>query len=533
MNKNTFVFRNSSVEYLFGHKNYCYSELDSIIFDSSFNKYIFFYLCPIDVDYRTKIAFIDDYKLRLELILSKLKDDDELIVLTIEDFLYDSEINSDFVLLNTINEFNNSLRNLQQSNRNIKIVDLKKFTINYSTEQLIDWRYFYLSKSIINPKLKNEFNKWWENRLREFLQIRKKCLILDMDNTLWGGIVGEDGIHGIKIGDNYPGNIYKHFQQSILEMKKTGVIIAACSKNNLSDIKDLWKNNDQLILKENDFACLKINWENKASNIIKISRELNIGLDSMVFIDDNPVERELIKQVLPEVVCPDFPDKTHQLFTFIKNIKENYFSTHRITEEDLLKTDNYKNNIKRNDHKLTFKNIDSYLKSLEIKLVVQEFKKDNCQRLSQLTQKTNQFNFTTIRYSESDLIKIHANSGKIFSLSVSDKFGNLGITGLLIIKEKTIGICEIDTFLMSCRILGRNIEIVFLKLILIKLKNSGFNIVESKFVKTNKNSQLENFFSNYYFAEKFANKSEKRYSLDLNNNEIEFSKSELEIFKII
>ena len=260
MNKNTFVFRNSSVEYLFGHKNYCYSELDSIIFDSSFNKYIFFYLCPIDVDYRTKIAFIDDYKLRLELILSKLKDDDELIVLTIEDFLYDSEINSDFVLLNTINEFNNSLRNLQQSNRNIKIVDLKKFTINYSTEQLIDWRYFYLSKSIINPKLKNEFNKWWENRLREFLQIRKKCLILDMDNTLWGGIVGEDGIHGIKIGDNYPGNIYKHFQQSILEMKKTGVIIAACSKNNLSDIKDLWKNNDQLILKENDFACLKINW---------------------------------------------------------------------------------------------------------------------------------------------------------------------------------------------------------------------------------------------------------------------------------
>lgn len=533
MNKNTFVFRNSSVEYLLGHKNYCYSELDSIMFDSSFNKYIFFYLCPIDVDYRNKIALIEDYKHRLGLILSNLKDNDEIILITIEDLFYDSEINSDFDLVNSINEFNNSLRNLQQSNRNIKIVDLKKFTINYSVEQLIDWRYFYLSKSIINPKLKNEFNKWWKNRLREFLQVRKKCLIVDMDNTLWGGIVGEDGIHGIQIGDTYPGNVYKHFQQSILELKNTGVIIAACSKNNLSDIKDLWGGNKQLILKENDFSCLKINWKNKADNIIEISQELNIGLDSMVFIDDNPVERELIKQVIPEVVCPDFPDKTHQLFTFIKNIKENYFSTHRITEEDLLKTVNYKNNIKRENHKLTFKNIDSYLKSLEIELVVQEFKKENCQRLSQLTQKTNQFNFTTIRYSETDLIKIHSNKGKLFSLSVSDKFGNLGITGLIIIKQKTINICKIDTFLMSCRILGRNIEIVFLKLILIKLKNSGFNIVESKFIKTNKNSQIENFYSNHYFEEKFSNNLEKRYSLELNNKEIEFSKSELEIFKIL
>ena len=532
MNNKNFIFRNSSVEYLFEKDLFSFSELDSVFFDDFYDTYIFFYLCPIDVDYNTKVRIVNDFQNRVSLIHERLALQKQFIIFTIEDLDYDSLTNSDFSLKQSITNFNNFIIDLQKHNSNVKVIDFKSFTNKYSSHDLLDWRYFYLSRSIINPALKNDFSIWINNRFREFKQSRKKCLVLDMDNTLWGGILGEDGINGIKIGDTYPGNAFKHFQIKIKELKEIGVILAACSKNNFSDVKKMWKENDRMILKEDDFSVLQINWKNKAENINNISKELNIGLDSFVFIDDNPVERELIKQLLPEVTCLDFPDKPYNLYNYISYIKENYFSSYSITDEDLNKTENYLANIQRNKVRDSIVNLDDYLKSLQIELEIDGLNNDNCQRLSQLCQKTNQFNLSTIRYEESDLFKIDNKSHKIYSLKVNDKFGELGITGLMIIKYLKNRECEIDTFLMSCRILGRKIENVFLKYILFNLKKEGYEKVYAKHLFTKKNSQIKDFLIDNLFNETYSTKEESKYEKNIMNEDFNFSKIELETYKI-
>jgi FkbH-like protein len=182
----------------------------------------------------------------------------------------------------------------------------------------LDWKYYYISQSLITPKLNASFNEWFERKLAAIQGKRKKCLVLDLDNTLWGGILGEDGIEGIKISDTYPGLAFRDFQESILEAANNGVILAVCSKNNEEDVLDVWEKHPYLILRQKHISAYRINWQDKATNIQELADELNIGLDSMVFIDDNPAERTRVQQTIPEVVVPDFPEHPHQMSAFFK-----------------------------------------------------------------------------------------------------------------------------------------------------------------------------------------------------------------------
>jgi FkbH-like protein len=272
--------------------------------------------------------------------------------------------------------------------------------------------------------------------------------------------------------------------------KNQGVILAICSKNNENDVLEVWKNRTDIVLKKDDFVTYRINWLDKATNIKSIANELNIGLDSFVFIDDNPTERELIKQQLPEVVVPDWVNQPYELPNLLKNIVDNYFSVYSVTDEDRQKTNQYKIRAEREVLQSQFSNLDDFIKSLNIELSIEPINDVSIVRAAQMTQKTNQFNLTTKRYTESDIRLILSNGGLGWTLSVKDKFGDNGITGLCLVTESG----NIDTFLMSCRVLGKKIENVFISEIFTKLVNANKKQITAQYIPTLKNDQVSDFY---------------------------------------
>lgn len=266
-----------------------------------------------------------------------------------------------------------------------------------------------------------------------------------------------------------------------------------------------------MALKKENIAAYRINWNNKADNIAALSKELNIGLDSMVFIDDNPTERELIRQSLPMVEVPDFPKEPYELPTFFKSLLDKYFRIYSVTDEDKKKTEQYKANAARAREQTHFTDMTSFLRSLQMKITIEPLNDFNLDRIAQMTQKTNQFNLTTKRYTDADIRKMQEEGCKIWSISVEDRFGDNGITGLIIIKDNTI-----DELLLSCRILGKGIEFVFVKTILKILRDAGFKEINAEYIPTAKNGQVSDFYDRCGFTLVGEDNHVKEYKLDLN-----------------
>ena len=446
-------------------------------------------------------------------------DSDKLLILFTMQCIYNIKIKKDLnPVVKAIEQYNNKLIELSNSRSNIRIIHISDFFNNYSIKDLIDWKYYFIAQIPLNPKLSIAFMKWFQRQIEIIELKRKKCIVLDLDNTLWGGILGEDGIEGIKIGEGYPGKVFQMFQKFILELNKNGIIISICSKNNENDVLEVIEKHPNQILMKEDIIAYRINWNNKADNIAELAKELNIGLDSMVFIDDNPSERELIKQALPMVEVPNFPDHIYLYPEFMKQLVDNYFSTYKLTDEDLNKNQQYKENARRFQFKTQFSDFESYLKSLLIELTVESISKFNITRFAQMTQKTNQFNLTTHRYTESDIQSIAKDGGWVYGLRVIDKFGDNGLTALAIIRmseKKTF----LDTYLMSCRVLGKNIEFAFLAYLLNKLKSFGIKEVSAEYIKSTKNIMAIDFFDKMGFSIVSQNITTKFYMLDLNSFE--------------
>jgi FkbH-like protein len=352
--------------------------------------------------------------------------------------------------------------------------------------------------------------------IKAVLNQSKKCLVLDLDNTLWGGVIGEDGIDGIKLGKGEIGNIYFNFQKRILEIKKKGVLLTLCSKNNINDAKEVFAKHEYCALKWDDFIIKKVNWKQKDLNIKEIAQELNIGEDSLVFLDDNPFEREIVRTNTSAVV-PDFPDSVENLQDFILEIDEKYFSKMKITKEDKEKTKQYIDNVKRNEVKTVAKSLEEYVKTLKMELTIEKFKKENLARISQMTQKTNQFNFTTLRYSEKDILEFANNpSYLIFTGKVKDKFGDYGIVILLIaeIKNKQ---AFINTFLMSCRVIGRYVEHCFMSKIIEVLNLKGVEKIFAQYIPSPKNMLVKEKFEEMGFElVKIRDNETKEYVYHIN-----------------
>ena len=294
-------------------------------------------------------------------------------------------------------------------------------------------------------------------------------IVLDADNTLWKGIIGEDGIEGIKcIPGTLEGMIYYEVQSLLKDLKNKGVLLAICSKNNPSDIEKMF-NKNIMFLKQDDFVIKKINWSPKNHNIQEIANEINIGLDSIVFIDDSDFEIQLIKSTLPQVNTVQVPKTLSNYPETIKKLYPLFFSGIK-SNEDKHKTRMYLDENERKKNSIKYKNIDDYINSLGLELLLSKNRQIPIERCTQLTQKTNQFNFTTKRYSRAELEQlILKENWHLISLSIKDKFGDYGTTGLIILtidNDKA----TIDTFLLSCRVLGRKIENIFFKAVIDELK---------------------------------------------------------------
>lgn len=327
---------------------------------------------------------------------------------------------------------------------------------------------------------------------------RKKIAVLDLDNTLWGGVIGEDGVDGIALSEHNEGGRFYDFQQRFLEMKKRGVVLAINSKNNMQDVEEAFRHPDMLLSKD-DFVSTKINWNDKATNIRNMSEELNLTEGSFVFIDDNPIEQKIVSGQCPEVLVPIFPKDTVELPVFAERIYRKNFQTLRLTEEDARKTIMYQTEAKRKAVKTDDMDLDSYIRLLEMKVDIHKMRQEEKERVHQLCNKTNQFNLTTKRYSLKEIDKLVADGNiDIFTVSVSDKFGDNGLVGVIIAKRCGEEII-IDTFLMSCRVMGRKLENVIMFILVEYYKGAGKII--GLYEPTSKNMPVAELYPKLGFAQ--------------------------------
>ena len=512
---NCFVFRNNTVERFFP-KGYTFSGYDDIsIIPHDVDGYVWFYQLPVRMSETMLCEEIRGYSDKLSIILNEIPSFKPVFLLTMED-LFSVPMTSGAVLKESILAYNTALFEAQKSHANVLVMDVSEFCHQYSQAELTDWKFWFISQMGLNPRLSKPFVEWFEKKLVQVSLQRKKCIVLDLDNTLWSGILGEDGIEGIKVSGDYPGKAFHLFQEALKELSETGIILAICSKNNEADVMEALDNNPFMVLRKQDFSSWRINWNDKASNIREIAEELNIGLDSMVFIDDNPSERELIRQALPMVTVPEFPTQPYDLPVFCRDLIEQHFRVFTITDEDKNKAAQYRSNALRSQSQRSFTDMDSFLESLNIQIRIEKANEFNIPRIAQMTQKTNQFNLTTKRYTESDIRSRLEDGWEIFCLSVSDRFGDNGITGCVFINGSGI-----DSLLLSCRILGKGIEFAFINTILTILKNRGERQVSAVFIPTAKNAQVADFYDKCGFTViSHGNDGAKMYSLDLVSAEL-------------
>ena len=340
----------------------------------------------------------------------------------------------------------------------------------------------------------------------------KKVLVLDLDNTLWGGVLGESGVEGIELSDDHIGAVFKKVQQNIKAISNAGVILAIISKNNESDVQEVWRKHPHMILKREDFVAVRINWNDKADNMREIAEELNLGLDSFVFIDDMPAERDNIKARLPGVTVPDFPEKKEDYPAFIEGVFKQYFMKTRLADEDRAKTRQYAENAMRKEAAkgLTY---EEFLSSLKLEAERVELDDAKLDRIAQMHGKTNQFNLTTKRYTRHDIERMLADGFRIYAYNVRDKFGDYGLVAAVVVDVKN---AEIDSFLMSCRVMGKLVENYVIDDVEKDLLNLGLNTLHAKYIRTAKNSPVEKLFDGLGYNVTAKTENETFYEIDLN-----------------
>jgi FkbH-like protein len=328
--------------------------------------------------------------------------------------------------------------------------------------------------------------------------LTKKCLVLDCDNTLWGGIVGEDGPTGIRLGNTSPGIEYRDFQLAIQALSKRGILLAINSKNNPDDALEVIRSHPWMVLREDAFSALRINWTSKVENLKSIADELNIGLDSLVFMDDNPVECEQVRQMLPQVVTVQMPKDPSRYRETLESLP--WFESFAVTAEDLQRLEQYRANHSREALKSTTQSVEDYLGSLNILVGIRPIAAETLARCVQLVNRTNQFNLTTRRYTAEDIERMLASDAwHTFTLSARDKFGDHGLVGLALV-ERTADAWRIDTLLMSCRVLGQGIEQSLLATIHASAVADGASALEGAFIPTKKNAQVRDLYPRFGFA---------------------------------
>jgi FkbH-like protein len=392
---------------------------------------------------------------------------------------------------------NAALAALCREYRDVYVLDYDALVARHGRLTWADERKWLTARLPIAAPCLPHMAQEWLRFLIPLSHATAKVLVLDLDNTCWGGVIGEDGMAGIKLGGEYPGAAFVALQRAALDLYGRGVVLAACSKNNLADAMEVIETHPEMLLRPHHFGALRINWTDKAENLRAIAEELNLGLDSLVFVDDNPVERERVRQALPQVRVLDMPPDPMDYAAALRACP--WFEQLSLSDEDRERGRYYTQERERRELADTAGGLDGFLRSLEITAEIADVDALSLARAAQLTQKTNQFNLTTRRYGEEDIAAMMASDRWIVrTLKAKDRLGDSGIVcvGLVEVTGET---ARIDTLLMSCRVIGRGMETAFLADLIAAAKDAGARAIEGVYMPTAKNALCADFYAEHGF----------------------------------
>jgi len=375
----------------------------------------------------------------------------------------------------------------------------------------------FVAKQPIAAQAAPFFGSYLAEHFRPLVGPMKKVLAVDLDNTLWGGVLGEDGIAGLSIGQDYPGKLYWRVQELVASLKARGVILILLSKNNAADMEEAFATRSDMPLSLTDFTVIKANWRPKADNLQEAIDELRLGLDSVVFIDDQAIEREAMRFHLPDVEVPEIGEDPLEV---IEMLAQNpWFARYGLTDADLQRSEDYLRESERRKLRAASSNLETFLRSLEMRMTVDPLGTATIPRAAQMCARTNQFNVTTKRHSEADLAAFVADDGIYFTATLSDRFSNQGIIALCLGRPingaSDVREIEIDSLLISCRALGRGVERALFAAFVASAARAGYARIRASFLKTKKNGQCENLFADLGMSLETSGPDAKHYVLEL------------------
>ena len=408
------------------------------------------------------------------------------------------EGNSGYSTAAALEEFNQRLRRLAETNQHVKLVDYAGFVAHYGQQTVLDDRLWHLGRMRLSRAGLGHLAALYARYLSALLLPRRKCLVLDLDNTLWSGVLGEVGADGITIGQEGVGLAFREFQLALKALAQRGVLLAVASKNNPGDVLEVLERHPEMVLRRNDFACLEIHWNPKSDSLVHIAQQLNVGLESFVFWDDEPREREVVRSQHPEVLVPEVPADPSAYTKAVLAL--NCFDMLNLTEEDRRRSEMYREETDRQQWLSAPRpgDLAEFYRSLNMVMTIEQPDAFAVSRLAQLTQRTNQFNFTTRRYSEGEIrAKLADPLYGLYVVNLEDRFGKLGVIGAAIVNRKNEN-WELDTFLMSCRVLGRGAEEAFLTMLAAEAAQASAEL-RGEFIPTKKNDPARQFLRRLKF----------------------------------
>ncbi|MCA0240629.1 MAG: HAD-IIIC family phosphatase [Proteobacteria bacterium] len=378
------------------------------------------------------------------------------------------------------------------------LLDLDEVLLQVGRTAFFDRRFWYSARFPFAPAAAHEISRRLVAIGIALTTPKAKVLVLDADNTLWGGVVGEDGFDGIKLGPDYPGNVYVDFQRRILDFQQRGLILAMCSKNNAADVDQVLKEHPHQVLRDERFAARRVNWVPKPENLVSLAKELNLGLDAFIFVDDSDHECAAVRHALPQVEVIQVPSRPTEIAGCLDQVAR--LEVLSLTAEDLSKTEMYAQERRRRELMDSADTGGDYLQRLGMKMSIRVDVPANVPRLAQLTQKTNQFNLTTRRYDEQQIQSFQrAEDWLVADFSLADTFGDSGVVGLALINLTTPQSARLDSFMMSCRVIGREAEGAFLHTLFRHLAERGVQEVSAEYLPTAKNDLVKNFLPDQGF----------------------------------
>jgi len=391
-----------------------------------------------------------------------------------------------------LDAFHQGLRRLGTSNTRILVVDFAAHREIHIEEPTADPRLWYLARMRLNPQGLANLAELTARHTRALRGISRKVCVVDLDQTLWGGVIGEDGLGGLALGEEGVELAFQDFQRELLTLHDAGVVLAICSKNNPEDAIEAIEKHPGMILRREHIAAERINWQDKATNIREIADELSLGLDSFVFLDDNPAERDWVRAALPEVEVPELPEDPVERPAFLRGLAS--FVRLDVTAGDRERGQSYQDQKERRVVKASAASFEDFLASLEQEITITRLGEPTLARAAQMCQRTNQFNMTTRRYTAAELESlIDDEDVEAFVLALNDRYGNSGITGLAILRFDA-EVADLDVFLLSCRVLGRKVEDVFLAVLAERARARGAQTLQGRYLKTQKNQLAVSFY---------------------------------------